>query len=84
MRPEPPGGPGLPPGPNGGPQSVWAARHVRRRSEWCWDWYDPWLLSGVLADRGVAVDPWGPDSGDARITRGGTCYAEGSGDLRSD
>jgi alpha-galactosidase len=51
-------------------------------SEWCWDRYDPRYYR-KCADQGVAVDPQGPDSGTARITRGGTAYAIASGDLAS-
>jgi formylglycine-generating enzyme required for sulfatase activity len=51
-------------------------------SEWCWDWYDPGYYR-KCADRGVAVDPQGPDLGWARITRGGSCYAHAGGDLTS-
>jgi hypothetical protein len=50
-------------------------------SEWCWDWYAPGYYQ-ECAVRGVAVDPWGPDSGAERITRGGTNYADDRGDLR--
>src|SRR5262249_40746903 len=49
-------------------------------SDWCWDWYD----SGYYRDcddRGVVVDPQGPDTGAARVARGGHCYATASGDL---
>jgi formylglycine-generating enzyme required for sulfatase activity len=49
-------------------------------AEWCWDWYDPGYYRGC-ADHGVAVDPQGPNSGQARITRGGTYYATAGGDL---
>jgi formylglycine-generating enzyme required for sulfatase activity/Leucine-rich repeat (LRR) protein len=48
--------------------------------EWCWDWYDPGYYR-KCADRGVAVDPQGPDSGEERITRGGSCYEHASGHL---
>jgi serine/threonine protein kinase/formylglycine-generating enzyme required for sulfatase activity len=51
-------------------------------AEWCWDRYDRGYYQ-KCADGGLAVDPWGPDAGDTRITRGGTCYADGAGDLRS-
>jgi formylglycine-generating enzyme required for sulfatase activity len=49
-------------------------------NEWCWDWYDPGYYRRC-ADRGVAVDPQGPDFGEARITRGGSCYDHASGHL---
>jgi formylglycine-generating enzyme required for sulfatase activity len=49
-------------------------------NEWCWDWYDPGYYRRC-ADRGVAVDPQGPDSGEARILRGGSCYEHASGHL---
>jgi formylglycine-generating enzyme required for sulfatase activity len=51
-------------------------------SEWCWDWYDSGYYR-KCADHGVAVDPQGSDSGQGRITRGGTYYAIASGDLVS-
>jgi formylglycine-generating enzyme required for sulfatase activity len=51
-------------------------------SEWCWDWYDPGYYR-KCADHGVAVDPQGPESGGARITRGGTEYSGAGGDLAS-
>jgi formylglycine-generating enzyme required for sulfatase activity len=51
-------------------------------SEWCWDWYGRGYYR-ECDDLGVVVDPQGPDSGQARITRGGTCYAIASGDLAS-
>ena len=35
--------------------------------EWCWDWYAPF-------QRGACVDPAGPDSGRARVLRGGSWY----------
>jgi hypothetical protein len=50
-------------------------------AEWCWDRYDRGYYQ-KCADGGVAVDPWGPDTGDTRITRGGTYFADGAGDLR--
>jgi formylglycine-generating enzyme required for sulfatase activity len=49
-------------------------------NEWCWDWYDPGYYR-ECADRGVAVDPQGPDSGTERTTRGGSYYATAAGDL---
>jgi|GEM_PF-564106 len=51
-------------------------------SEWCWDWFDPGYYR-KCADHGVVVDPQGPDSGEARITRGGSCYSIDSADLGS-
>jgi formylglycine-generating enzyme required for sulfatase activity len=48
-------------------------------AEWCWDWYSPGYYR-QCADRGVVVDPLGPDSGEARVTRGGTYYAQAGGD----
>lgn len=49
-------------------------------SEWCWDWYSPSYYRDCN-DRGVVVDPRGPDAGEERVTRGGTFFAEAGGDL---
>jgi formylglycine-generating enzyme required for sulfatase activity len=49
-------------------------------SEWCWDWYAPSYYR-QCAERGVAVDPQGPNAGAQRITRGGTVYAGNGGDI---
>jgi formylglycine-generating enzyme required for sulfatase activity/serine/threonine protein kinase len=49
-------------------------------SEWCWDWYSPGYYRDC-ADRGVVVDPRGLDSGEERVTRGGTSYAHAGGHL---
>jgi formylglycine-generating enzyme required for sulfatase activity len=51
-------------------------------SEWCWDWYDSGYYR-ECADRGVVVDPRGPDSGQQRITRGGSNYSGAGSDLTS-
>ena len=48
--------------------------------EWCQDWWEtPW-------DRGPQVDPVGPETGAARVVRGGGGYAQGcrSADRRCD
>ncbi|MFA5498227.1 MAG: SUMF1/EgtB/PvdO family nonheme iron enzyme [Candidatus Cloacimonadia bacterium] len=37
-------------------------------AEWCWDWYDEKYLY-----KAPIKDPKGPESGDARVTRGGNC-----------
>jgi formylglycine-generating enzyme required for sulfatase activity len=49
-------------------------------SEWCWDWYDAGYYR-KCADHGVVVDPQGPESGETRITRGGTRFSIDSADL---
>lgn len=49
-------------------------------SEWCWDWYSPSYYRECDAG-GVVVDPQGPDAGEARVTRGGTSFADGGGDM---
>jgi hypothetical protein len=49
-------------------------------AEWCWDWYSPGYYQ-ECADRGMVVNPRGPNTGETRITRGGTHYAGAGGDL---
>jgi serine/threonine protein kinase/formylglycine-generating enzyme required for sulfatase activity len=49
-------------------------------SEWCWDRYAPGYYR-QCAERGVAVDPQGPDAGAERITRGGSVYSGDGGDI---
>src|SRR5262249_61735342 len=48
--------------------------------EWCGEWHHHGYYR-ECEERGVAIDPQGPDSGEARIVRGGTMYADGAGDL---
>jgi hypothetical protein len=47
-------------------------------SEWCWGRYSPAYYQDC-ADRGIVVDPRGPDSGEARIRRGGTGASRAGG-----
>lgn len=47
--------------------------------EWCWDWYGHAYYRDC-AYRGLVVDPRGPDTGEERVNRGGTSYAEAGGD----
>jgi formylglycine-generating enzyme required for sulfatase activity len=49
-------------------------------SEWCWDWHTPAYYTDCAA-LGVVVDPWGPEAGEARVTRGGRSYAHAGGFL---
>lgn len=35
--------------------------------EWCWDWYD-----NLYYRRSPPVNPWGPDTGTVKVTRGGS------------
>lgn len=43
--------------------------------EWCWDWYDGGGYYERCFDKGVVVNPYGPESGRIRINRGGSCYS---------
>jgi serine/threonine protein kinase/formylglycine-generating enzyme required for sulfatase activity len=52
-------------------------------AEWCWDWYSPTYYR-ECAEVGMVVDPRGPDTGMARICRGGTYFARAGGDLTQD
>jgi serine/threonine protein kinase len=65
-----------------GPNPFGLLRMYGGSSEWCWDWYDDKYYRDCH-DRGVVVDPWGPRSGAARITRGGTYFAGGGKDLNT-
>jgi serine/threonine protein kinase len=49
-------------------------------AEWVWDRYRPGYYRDC-SDRGVVTDPQGSDVGTERITRGGTRFADGGGDL---
>jgi formylglycine-generating enzyme required for sulfatase activity len=42
-------------------------------SEWCWDRYSPGYFR-QCAERGVIVDPTGPELGDLRVIRGGSQF----------